>query len=75
MTFIIRGFPKADHSGNSTRIVLNQNKFSKKLPLTVKNLQLTYSTIPIILPDPGRVIFSLVFEWKEIHIFWDEDTF
>ena len=30
----IRVFPKIDHSGSSVRIVLEQNKFSKKLPLT-----------------------------------------
>ena len=30
-----RGFPKVDHSGIDARIVLEQNKFSKKkLPLT-----------------------------------------
>ena len=28
-----RGFPKIDHSGIDARIVLEQNKFSKKLPL------------------------------------------
>ena len=28
-----RGFPKIDHSGRSARIVLEQNKFSKKLHL------------------------------------------
>ena len=28
----IRGFPKIDHSGNNARIVLEQNKLSKKLP-------------------------------------------
>ena len=29
-----RGFPKIDHSGSSARIVLQQNKFIKELPLT-----------------------------------------
>ena len=29
-----RGFPKIDHSGSAARIVLQQNKFSKELPLT-----------------------------------------
>ena len=29
-----RIFPKIDHSGSAARIVLEQNKFSKKLPLT-----------------------------------------
>ena len=28
----IRGLPKIDHSGNNARIVLEQNKLSKKLP-------------------------------------------
>ena len=32
---IIRGFPKVDHSGIDARIVLEQNKFTKKKqPLT-----------------------------------------
>ena len=30
----IRGFPKIGHSCSAARIVLKQNKFSKKLPLT-----------------------------------------
>ena len=29
-----RAFSKIDHSGSATRILLEQNKFSKKLPLT-----------------------------------------
>ena len=29
-----RGFPKIDHFGNDTRIVLEQNKFNNKLLLT-----------------------------------------
>ena len=33
-TGLIRVFPKVDHSGNNARIVLEQNKVSKKLPLT-----------------------------------------
>ena len=33
-TGLIRVFPKVDHSGNDARIVLEQNKVSKKLPLT-----------------------------------------
>ena len=37
---IIRGFPKVDHLGRSARIVLEQNKFSKKkLSLTGFELQ------------------------------------
>ena len=31
---VSRGFPKIGHSGSPARIVLEQNKFSKKLPLT-----------------------------------------
>ena len=30
----IRAFPLVDHSGSATRIVLEQNKLSKKSPLT-----------------------------------------
>ena len=31
---VIRVFPTVDHSGSAAKIVLEQNKFSKKSPLT-----------------------------------------
>ena len=33
------------------------------------------SRFSIILPNPGRLMFSFVFGWKEMLTFWDEDNF
>ena len=48
IVWIIQVFPKVDHSGNDARIVLEQNKFSKKQGLNPQpHVCSIYSIMPI----------------------------